>query len=398
MKRTLCLLAVLLTFPMMFFSAASAETRAGSISLTPMIGGYVFEGNQDIENDLIFGMGIGYAFTDRWSAEAVFGYVDTETEFTNDDVDVSLYHLDLLYHFAKLGRFEPFIAAGFGGLDLDADVGYSDNDFMINYGMGLKYFISDSFALRGDVRHIVSYSPDFDNNLAYTFGISYLFGGKAKAAPISAPPAPVAPVDTDGDGVPDNRDRCPNTPAGVPVDVNGCPKDSDGDGVYDYLDKCPDTPAGVAVDEDGCPLDTDGDKVPDYKDEGPDTPLGGVVDDRGCWIVEGLLFEFNKAVINPVSFPGLDKVAEILKKNETIKISIEGHTCNMGSESYNQLLSEKRAEAVMNYLTQAGVNKNQMTAVGYNFQHPVASNDTKEGRALNRRVELKPIDIKCNKK
>jgi OmpA-OmpF porin, OOP family len=104
-------------------------------------------------------------------------------------------------------------------------------------------------------------------------------------APKAAAPAP-APVskkegDSDGDGVPDSLDKCPDTPAGVKVDSNGCPLDSDHDGVPDYLDKCPDTPAGVKVDSNGCPLDSDHDGVPDYLDKCPDTPAGVKVDSNG---------------------------------------------------------------------------------------------------------------------
>lgn len=94
------------------------------------------------------------------------------------------------------------------------------------------------------------------------------------------------PVDSDGDGVPDYLDKCPNTPAGAKVDKDGCPVDSDGDGVADYLDKCPDTPAGVQVDENGCPVDSDGDGVPDYLDKCPDTPAGVKVDKDGCQVKE----------------------------------------------------------------------------------------------------------------
>ncbi len=93
------------------------------------------------------------------------------------------------------------------------------------------------------------------------------------------------PIDSDGDGVPDYLDKCPNTPANVKVDKDGCPVDSDGDGVPDDLDKCPNTPAGVQVDRNGCPVDSDGDGVPDYLDKCPDTPIGTMVDAKGCPVV-----------------------------------------------------------------------------------------------------------------
>jgi hypothetical protein len=99
-------------------------------------------------------------------------------------------------------------------------------------------------------------------------GVSFGFGGP--------------PPDADGDGVPDRRDKCPDTPSGATVDEKGCPKDSDGDGVYDGIDTCPDTPGGWPVDEKGCPKDSDGDGVPDGKDKCPDTPKGATVDADGC--------------------------------------------------------------------------------------------------------------------
>ena len=217
---------------LLLFASASAETHQGSVSLTPMIGGYVFEGNQDVKDDTVFGFGLGYALSEHWTAEAVFNYVEAETEVTHDDVDISLYHLDFLYHLKPFYRFEPFLAAGLGAIDVDSDIGDSDTDFMVNYGVGLKYFLTDSLALRGDVRHIVAFTDDVDNNLAYTIGISYLFGNKAKAAPAPPPapeptptpaPTPAAPMDSDGDGVTDDVDQCPDTPAGAPVDDKGCP-------------------------------------------------------------------------------------------------------------------------------------------------------------------------------
>ena len=91
-----------------------------------------------------------------------------------------------------------------------------------------------------------------------------------------------SPKDTDGDGVVDRKDKCPNTPRGAIVDATGCPLDADGDGVYDGIDKCPDTPKGVKVDASGCPLDSDGDGVADYLDKCPSTPRNVKVDKDGC--------------------------------------------------------------------------------------------------------------------
>ena len=170
-----------------------------------------------------------------------------------------------------------------------------------------------------------------------------------------------APMDSDGDGVVDSKDACPGTPRGVTVDSKGCPLDTDGDGVYDYLDKCPGTPKGATVDA------------------------------RGCWVIKGIKFNTGEAIINPSSYRSLNKVATILNNNPSLNIEIQGHTDNRGSAALNQRLSEKRANAVMEYLVQQGVSQRRLTAVGYGFSRPAASNDTPAGRAQNRRVELKPI-------
>ncbi len=206
---------------------------------------------------------------------------------------------------------------------------------------------------------------------------------------VAMPAPPPAPVDSDGDGVPDNLDKCPNTPAGVAVDKNGCPLDSDGDGVPDYLDKCPDTPAGVQVDKNGCPLDSDGDGVPDYKDRCPDTPKGATVNEFGCWSIQGITFEYNKSNVLPEFYGLLDQNARVLQMNPSMKILIEGYTDSVGSEAYNQALSERRAEAVKQYFVSKGIDASRIQIKGRGESNPIASNETPEGRAKNRRIEIK---------
>jgi len=197
-------------------------------------------------------------------------------------------------------------------------------------------------------------------------------------------------MDSDGDGVTDDLDQCPNTPRGVKVDARGCPLDSDGDGVPDNLDKCPDTPKGVKVDTQGCPLDTDGDGVPDYLDECPDTPKGATVNRVGCWALKGVvLFDVNKSDLKPAAYPLLDETVTIMKKNPDITGFIEGHTDSTGSEAYNQQLSEKRARAVEAYIESHGIDPARFSVKGYGETKPIAPNDTPAGRQENRRVELR---------
>lgn len=170
------------------------------------------------------------------------------------------------------------------------------------------------------------------------------------------------------------------------------PVDSDGDGVTDDLDRCPDTPKGVTVDAQGCALDSDGDGVADYLDKCPNTPKGATVDARGCWTYAAMvMFDFDSAEIKSEAYPMLDEAALILKKNPEIKVEIDGHTDNIGSAAYNMNLSERRAKSVMDYFVDKGIESERLTIKGFGFTRPAASNDTEQGRAKNRRVELTPV-------
>lgn len=200
------------------------------------------------------------------------------------------------------------------------------------------------------------------------------------------------PPDADGDGVFDMNDNCPGTPAGYAVDDNGCPPDSDGDIVWDVLDKCPGTPAGAAVDNVGCPQDNDRDSVADYMDQCPGTPFGAVVDERGCWVLGDVQFATGGWGINAAAAAQLDEVAAILKNNPDLAVEVQGHTDNVGSAAANQRLSEKRARAVADYLIGKGVSAKRLKARGLGESRPIAVNDSPEGRAMNRRVEITPMN------
>jgi len=218
------------------------------------------------------------------------------------------------------------------------------------------------------------------------------------------------PADTDGDGVPDGVDRCPNTPTGAKVDATGCPVDSDNDGVPDGIDQCPNTPAGIKVDAHGCSTDSDNDGVPDDKDLCPNTLPNVKVDSDGCPIelneketelldkgritTREIHFETAKWDILPESRPVLDDIGKVLIQWPQLKIEIGGHTDARGSVAYNQDLSQKRAQAVLDYLLAnfPQINREQYTAKGYGELKPVASNKTVEGMAKNRRVEFKVLN------
>lgn len=470
---------------------AIAGEREGAFSISPFAGGYTFDGVQHLKTAPVYGLRLGYDLTKNWGVELVGDYLETEGTRSKRSINALSYRLDLLYNFMPDGPLVPYLAAGGGGITYGhgrdgLKISNKTTDATANAGLGIKYFLTDSIALRGDARQLFVLedpkSPKY--NWEYTAGLTFLFGGKQAAAPVQAqpvPPAPVQPppaptsrldvapgsiikgetaklswtsqnatncditpgigsvkpqgsmsitpaadtdytlsctgqggstssnaslkvaqpapqvVDSDGDGVLDNLDKCPNTPSGVKVDKDGCPIDSDKDGVPDYLDKCPGTPAGVKVDNAGCPLDTDKDGVLDYLDKCPDTPPGVKVDANGCpFPVDkpcesfnlDITFDTNKADIKPEFKDELQKVANFLKKYSKSTAVIEGHTDNVGPAKMNMKLSQRRADSVRAYIINTfGIAAERISAKGYGLTKPIASNKTAEGKAKNRRTE-----------
>lgn len=209
-------------------------------------------------------------------------------------------------------------------------------------------------------------------------------------------------LDADGDGVCDGLDKCPETPKGAKVDANGCPTDADGDQVYDGIDQCANTPAGVKVDSKGCPLDTDGDGVPDHLDKQPNTPKGCIVDKdgvamdsdgdgvcdgvdkcpgtgagmavdaSGCPTVAALepkttitpMFKPGKTVLDDATKARLDEIAAALMAYKDVMIEVAVYTDPSGGKQINLVLSQKRADAVKDYLVSKGVDAARITAVG----------------------------------
>jgi len=201
-------------------------------------------------------------------------------------------------------------------------------------------------------------------------------------------------IDSDGDGVVNRLDECPGTTPGARVDDRGCEFDGDNDGVADSRDRCPGTPAGASVDKNGCELDSDGDGVVNSMDKCPDTASGVPVDQKGCELepeykLEGVTFEFDSATISTASTAKLNEAATILKRKTGLKVEVAGHTDSKGNDNYNMGLSERRAQAVADYLIAHGVNGSNLTIMGYGETQPVADNATDAGRAANRRVELR---------
>lgn len=205
--------------------------------------------------------------------------------------------------------------------------------------------------------------------------------------------------DTDGDDVADSEDQCPQQFG--ELHLNGCP-DQDGDGVRDSNDNCPGTPLGITIDANGCPIDTDKDLTPDYLDK---CPLdSGPQTNGGCPEIKeevktlfhkaltGIKFASGKETLLKESFAILDSIVVIMNENPLYNLCITGHTDNAGDAAKNLDLSDRRAKSVQKYLIDAGINSERiLEATGYGSALPVADNNTKAGRALNRRVEFEVV-------
>lgn len=390
-------------------ATAFGEVKEGQFSLSPVIGGYTFDKDQNLDSNftnMTYGGRLGYNLSKNLGIEALFDYVDAETK-ADGDVTAYRYGGELLYHFMPEKSFVPYVAAGLSGMKFEGAGTYAAP----GYGVGAKYFLFDQFALRADVRHLMyNFSENVKHNLAYTVGAYIPFGGAAPAAkPVAAPapvpapvvvpapapvvvPAPVAPS-ADLSAVPasiikggnstlnwtsSNADACAIQPGIGSVPLKGSQSVSPAaDTVYTLA--C--TGKGGSVSKNA--------KVAVAQPAPKPVPVvapAPVVD--LCKPTElNVAFDTDKAVIKPVSYAELDKVGAFLNKYPKAKGVIEGHTDSVGSTAYNQKLSQRRADAVRRYVVDKfKVDGARIAAKGYGESKPVTTNKTAAGRAQNRRV------------
>ncbi len=262
--------------------AALAEPIGPHWQFTPFGGFTLFDSklrypgsSNPLADNLHVGGRIGYQTRSWLGLEAAAGYTPTTEDVTAArDFDWMHASGNLMLSPVR-GRYgNPFVFAGFGWTQLKPAAGDKTHTNTIEFGAGQQLWMTDDIGLRFEARD-VSFKPlnnyggqSHYHNVVLGVGLTFALGA--------------IPRDTDADGVPDKKDKCPNTPRGATVDATGCPHDSDGDGVLDGLDKCPGTPKGAKIDAGGCPIDSDGDGVFDGLDQCPDTPKGAKVDANGC--------------------------------------------------------------------------------------------------------------------
>lgn len=420
MRTFICIAAAtVITFAGAQTAFADAEAGQGYFSV---MGSYIDDDKDRGLEDAINGgqISLGKAISEGWNIEALVSVGSAKATLPGIAGQGSLgLGVDLQRVFRRSERFSPYLHAGLGYFQVEPKgAGRSSDGPMYSAGAGfLIDLFSSNVALRGEWRHRLDSALDTDmhDNL-FSLGLHIPFG-----------PATPKFVDSDGDGVEDSSDNCPNTPAGARVDAWGCELDSDGDGVKDSMDKCPGTPRGVAVDADGCPNDSDGDGVSDDRDQCPGTPAGEPVDANGCeldddndgvinrldecpgtpegtpvdkrgcaiegdYVLKGVNFESNSDRLAAGANAVLNDVSDTLLKYEEIRFEVAGHTDSDGAAEYNLGLSTRRAQTVYDYLANKGVAENRMTVQGYGESQPLADNTTSAGKAQNRRVVLSVIE------
>jgi OOP family OmpA-OmpF porin len=394
---------------------ASAANREGQFSVSPVIGGYTYDSPQGIgyDSNPIFGGRAGYNFTDNIGIEGLFDYVHSTKGRT---IDMYRYGGELLYHFYPENKFVPYLAAGFNGVNFTGGGQDKRVRSAFDGGIGAKYFLFDSFALRGDVRAIAYNRLNrWNGNLEYTLGAYIPFGGaKPAAKPVEPPPAPAPPVVapapapappppaaptaslavspstiTKGQSATlnwksQNASGCDIQPGIGPVPPQGArtitPADSTS---YDL--SCSGA-GGTAVSAAGVTVNVPPPPAPAPKP----APKAAASPERFCSkpAVVDVFFDTDKAAIKTQYDADLNNLGSFLKDFPKAKGEISGHTDNVGSDKYNQKLSERRANSVRDYIVNKfGIASDRLTAKGYGESKPVASNKTREGKAKNRRVE-----------
>ncbi|MDP2644257.1 MAG: OmpA family protein [Desulfobacterales bacterium] len=306
-----------------------SEIRAGSFELSPFVGYNFFEDRQNLNNRPVLGGRLGYNFTQNFGIEAAGEYISSSVDdkaepwtrqgqFTSpiDSVDITFYHLDLLYHLMPKGNFNPFIVAGYGAAHYSPEIS-TRNLAIINFGLGAKYWLADNIAIRFDLRDNMVYEETI-HNIQATLGIVFAFGGKAKPAP-----APVAKYEPKPE---------PRAAAQVVILASE-------------------------------PMAEE--KIIAIVSE-PKAEVSVVI-----LAFEDVHFDFDQSTLTKKAQGILQKSIQLLKDNPKAKIRIAGYTSASGTEEYNQKLSERRAKAVYDYLIKEGlVSPEKLTTIGYGKMRP----------------------------
>lgn len=349
MKKLLLIPALLGTIAM----ASDAQYE-----ITPVIGYNVAEGNLNLENEILTGIEAQYTgckFPIKPEFSVLYsGGVESDDLTPSNKTNILRLALNGVYNLPETGNLIPFVKAGFGYETMNRHFADNSDGGFVDAGAGVKIPFTEDLALKLETVYMLKRNQDSaggtwgDSNLAVLAGLNFAFGkkGAAEPAPVVEPePTPVIEPEP--------------TPEPVTAPVND---DNDNDGIVNSLDQCPATPSNVTK-----------------------------VDAEGCAEIVNLHvnFEFDSHKVTESSLENIKEFGEFMNNRTEYKASVIGHTDSIGSDTYNQKLSEKRAKAVTDLIISAGgVEATRISSEGRGETEPTASNDTKEGRAENRRTEV----------
>jgi OOP family OmpA-OmpF porin len=304
-------------------SVVSAQVRPSTFSVTPYIGGYLFDKDQKLGNAPVYGISLGYNFTKYFGVEASGEYIYTNYDLSVSDsrsTNVGNYRLDGVFNLLPDSRLVPFVFAGFGGqyIDYPKNVGNRAAS-AVDYVAGLKFFFTERLALRADVRQIYIFD-DSRKDIEYTLGLVFYFG--------RSKPAPVA--------------------------------------TYEPMAKFTSEPTAKEKVEEKVVILASEPKVEEKIMVAAAEPKVIIL------AFEDVHFDFDSSTLKPEAQTILKRNVQIMKDNPKAKIRIAGYTSASGTEEYNQKLSERRAKAVQEYLINEGViTPDRLSIIGYGETHPV---------------------------
>ncbi|MGZ8547563.1 MAG: OmpA family protein [Sulfuricurvum sp.] len=311
---------------------------------SPMAG-YAFPNSgQELKDHGVYGAEMQFNnFESAIKPELSVFYSNPDYKHISGDTHILRSALSGVYEYEKIDDVVPFVKLGLG-YEAMTDNKYDNHDTLFaNAGTGIKVDLADQIAFKFEVIDMVKING-WDNNLLVMAGLSFAFGEKEQpAAPEPAPEPVVEPI-----------------AAAVAAPVAEAPLDSDNDGVTDAQDKCPNTPVGFKVDMDGCPLKT---TLPVH-------------------------FAFDSVAVDETGMAKVNEFSTFMKESPAYDATIIGHADSTGPTEYNQRLSERRAEKVKSLLIDKGIAEDRLNTLGEGEKMPTASNTTKEGRAANRRIEV----------
>ncbi len=327
---------------LLYFPAAGFSQEVDNrFNINAGIVNYLFNSDKNQDDDIGYQLGFEFPLTERFSGTIQHFEVESDVLNSPLETDVSLLHAGINYNFDQISGWQPYVGVGIGKHRFEGTglAGFDRESLDINLGM--KYFFTDNWMGKFEAM-MVNPGGSLDEDFLLGASIAYVFGSRnerpapAPAARPTPAPQPVQPEDSDGDGVVDANDRCPNTNRNLAVDANGCV----------------------------------------------------ILDDEQRNQTLEINFDFDQAIVKDEYQDEIEEFADFMHEYNNTRATIEGHTDSVGTDEYNQALSERRANAVRNELIMRyGIAASRLTAIGFGESQPVASNNTAAGRAQNRRID-----------